>query len=86
MIDLDTPFSQQLFDIAIRQPVAQIPAHSYGDHLRRKPEASEACSQRWLSRVATTHQHSLPEPPISGCNSALVPASGPPAPPPVTFP
>ena len=42
MIDRDTPFGQQLFDVAVRQPIAQLPAHSHRDHLRRGPAASKA--------------------------------------------
>jgi len=41
VIDLDTPFGQQLLDIAVGQAVAQIPTDRDHDHLRRKPEPSE---------------------------------------------
>ena len=42
MIDRDTPFGQQLFDVAVRQPTARTPAHSHRDHIRREPEPSKA--------------------------------------------
>lgn len=40
VIDLDAPFGQQLFDATVRQPIAQVPPHSHGDHLRREPKPS----------------------------------------------
>jgi hypothetical protein len=33
-------------------------------HIRRESEPGEAGPRRWPPRVATTHQHSLPEPAI----------------------
>jgi hypothetical protein len=48
----------------------QIPAHRQSDHLRREPEPGEARPRRCHPRVATTHQHSLPEPATSERNSA----------------
>jgi hypothetical protein len=41
MIYLDAPFGQQFFNIAVREPVAQVPAHSHRDHLRREPEPAK---------------------------------------------
>jgi hypothetical protein len=38
VIDLDTTLSQQLLEIAIRQPVAQVPTHREDNDLRREPE------------------------------------------------
>ena len=42
VIDLDAPFGQQLFDVTVREPIAQVPPHSHRDHLRREPKPSEA--------------------------------------------
>jgi hypothetical protein len=36
MVDVDTSIGQQLLDVAIRQAVAQVPAHRYGDDLTRE--------------------------------------------------
>jgi hypothetical protein len=41
VIDSDTAFSQQFLDVAVGQPIAQIPADSDGDHLPREREASK---------------------------------------------
>ena len=37
VIDLDAAFGQQLFDIAVRQAVAQVPTHSQQDRIGPKP-------------------------------------------------
>jgi hypothetical protein len=46
MVDLDTAFGQQLFDVAVRQAVAQIPANatlitSGRDRTRQNPSAGQ---------------------------------------------
>lgn len=41
VVDLDAAFGEQFLDVAIGQPVAQVPAHRHHDHLGREPEASE---------------------------------------------
>jgi hypothetical protein len=35
VVDGDATLGQQFFDVAVGQPVAQIPAHRHGDHLTR---------------------------------------------------
>ena len=47
----DATLSQQLFDVAVRQSVPQVPPDREGDHLPREPEASE-------DRGRTTCSHS----------------------------
>jgi len=42
VINGDTTFGQQLLDVAIGQPVPQIPPNRNHDHVRRKPEPPEA--------------------------------------------
>jgi hypothetical protein len=42
MIHLDGPLGQQLLDVALGQPVSQIPARRHRDHLTREPIASRA--------------------------------------------
>lgn len=37
MVDLDAALGEQLFDIAVGQSVAEVPAHGDRDHLTRKP-------------------------------------------------
>ena len=41
VINGDTAFGQQFFDVAIGKPVAQIPPHRDHDHIRREAEACE---------------------------------------------
>jgi hypothetical protein len=36
VVDLDAVLGQQLLDIAVGQPVAQVPAHRDRDHLSRE--------------------------------------------------
>jgi hypothetical protein len=70
VVDLNPAFGQQLFDVSVRQAIAQVPTHRHGNHLWRKPELGEAGPRRWQPTVTTTHQHSLPEPAIDERNSA----------------
>jgi hypothetical protein len=37
VVDLDPAFGQELFDVAVGQAVAQVPAQRHGDHLSGKP-------------------------------------------------
>jgi hypothetical protein len=39
MVDVDAAFGEQFLDIAVRQAVAQVPAHRHHDHLGRETEA-----------------------------------------------
>jgi hypothetical protein len=41
VVDFDAALSQEFFDVAVRQPVPEIPAHHQQDHLRREPEAGK---------------------------------------------
>ena len=41
VVDLDPALAEKLLDVAIRQPVTQIPAHGEDDDLRREPEPGE---------------------------------------------
>jgi hypothetical protein len=41
VVDLDATLGEQLFDVALRQPEAQVPTDSQDDHLGREPEAGE---------------------------------------------
>ena len=51
VINLDTAFSQEFFDISVGQAVAQVPAHRQQDRVRREPKANE----RRRHRTATTN-------------------------------
>jgi hypothetical protein len=42
MVDLDAAFSEQFFDVAVGQAIAQIPAHRDRDHLAREVLASRS--------------------------------------------
>jgi len=46
VIVLDLLFGQQLFDVTVRKPTAQVPPHSHGDHIRREPEPDKAGPRR----------------------------------------
>ena len=68
VINLDTTLSQQLLDIAVRQPVAQTPTHRHRDHLTRKPIASRSrgARRRTDHRISVRHPETSPnatEPP-----------------------
>jgi hypothetical protein len=41
VIDLDATLGQQLFDIPVRQSVAQIPANRDRDHIRKKRKSAK---------------------------------------------
>jgi hypothetical protein len=64
VINLDTTLSQQLLDVAIREPITQIPAHRDRDHLGRKPETSEGRPGNWSRTPASGEPHRpiLPDP------------------------
>jgi hypothetical protein len=38
VINLDPPLAEQLFDVAVRQPIAQVPTDREDDHLGRESE------------------------------------------------
>jgi len=42
VVDLDTGLSEQLLDIAVGQPEAQVPADSDDDDIGREPKSGEA--------------------------------------------
>jgi hypothetical protein len=42
VVNSDAALGQQLFDVSVGQPVAQVPTHGLRDHVRRKPEPREA--------------------------------------------
>jgi hypothetical protein len=41
MVNLDTSFGEQLLDVSIRQPVAQVPPHGQQNHPRRESVTRE---------------------------------------------
>jgi hypothetical protein len=57
VIDLDPSLGQQFLDIAIREAVAQLPAHREDDDLRREPEALEGRTRDRGYRTTTTRAH-----------------------------
>ena len=46
VIDLHSALDQQLFNIAIRKSITEVPAHCQHDHLPREPEAGERRPRR----------------------------------------
>ena len=71
VVDLHSTFGQQLFNIAIRQSVTEVPAHCEHDHLPREPEASERRSRREdrTNTAAAAHALSMPNDVFPLCNS-----------------
>jgi hypothetical protein len=64
VINVDAALCQELLQIAVRQPEAQIPAHRQHDHLRRETEPCERRKPRH-GRCGTTtalHPRTLAEP------------------------
>jgi hypothetical protein len=59
VIDLHSAFGQQLFNIAIRQSVTEVPTHCEHDHLPREPEASERRSRREDQTNTAAAAHAL---------------------------
>jgi hypothetical protein len=51
VVDLDAAFVEQFLDIALRQAVAQVPAHRHHDHLGRESEAGERLHVRLANCV-----------------------------------
>ena len=41
VVDFDTAFNEELFDVSVGESVTEVPAHREHDHLRREPIASE---------------------------------------------
>ena len=73
VVDLDATLGQQLLEVAVRQPVPQVPADRQQDHLRREPEPSKR-SRLSLRTAATEPSGAGYEPnPIRQRNSAHAP-------------
>jgi len=53
VVDLDTALGQQLFDVAVGEAEAQVPADRQHDHVRWEPEAGEGRPWDW-TRARTT--------------------------------
>jgi hypothetical protein len=66
VVDLDTALREQLLDITVGQPEAQVPADSDDDDIEREPEAGEA--RAWRDRrpraVSDSHDGVSPHPPV----------------------
>ncbi len=61
MVDLDAALGEQLLDVAVGQPKAQVPAHRQDDDLRREAEADEGTPSDGSGiRRASAHAGSLP--------------------------
>jgi len=69
VVNGDTALDKQFFDVAVGQPVAQIPAHRQHDDLTREAKPSETRLRWRYSTMATAHQPSLPEAAIHQRNS-----------------
>jgi len=60
MVDLDATLDQEFFDVAIRQAVAEVPAHRQHDDVGWGTEAGEGRAGGWSqTRAASSHAGSL---------------------------
>jgi hypothetical protein len=60
VVDLDAALGQELFDVAIRQAEAEVPADRDDDHVGREAEAGESGLPDWSrARAASSHAGSL---------------------------
>ena len=41
LVDVDATFNEDLFDVAVGEPVTQVSADHHHDHIRREPETGE---------------------------------------------
>jgi len=57
VINVDASFGEELLNVAVRQAVAQVPAHSQQNHIGREPVSGERSG---LNTAATIHRHTLP--------------------------
>jgi fluoroquinolone transport system permease protein len=61
VVDLDTAFGEQFFDVPVGEAETQVPADRQHDHLGREAEASEGRSRDGSrARAAGSHDSSLP--------------------------
>jgi hypothetical protein len=82
VIDLDAALGQQLLDIAIGQPVAQLPAHRDRDHRTRETVASRRRRHRRLQiehRLSLHYTVNATEPPDCPDHDENLPAPEQPA-------
>jgi hypothetical protein len=57
VVDLDTALGEQLLDITVGQPEAQVPADSHDDDIGREPESGEGRAWRDLRPRAVSDSH-----------------------------
>jgi hypothetical protein len=63
MVGLDAALGEQLLDIAVGQPEAQVPADRDDDHVGWETEAGEGGSRDWReARAASSHAARLAAP------------------------
>jgi len=70
VINVDAAFGEEFFDIAVRESVAEVPAHCQQDHVGREPESRKRRRSR-VVRATTNHPGTLRPHPIV---NATVPA------------
>jgi hypothetical protein len=74
MVDVDAAVGEQLFDVAVGQREAQVPAHRKDDDVGREVEAGEGSTSDGRSAGASGHGDKSDLLPLSHdrCNSAPV--------------
>jgi len=72
VVNLDAAFGHEFFDVAVGQPVSEVPTDGQLDGFGREPVASESGAVlRWLLILVTAHLDRLARTePIPQCNSA----------------
>jgi hypothetical protein len=79
VVDLDAPLGQQLLDVPVGQPEAQVPADRQHDHLRREPKPGERRPRRAGNPDAAVRWHEPHHPGTRRRNRALQKAENRPA-------
>ena len=57
VIDLDATFTEQFFDVAVGEPVPQVPPYGEDDDLRREPKPDEGRARNYGDQTEMTRPH-----------------------------
>jgi hypothetical protein len=66
VVDLDAAVAEQLFDVAVGEAKAQLPADRQHDHIRREPETGDG--RPWDGMGADAASSHMPQ---SGCSDPV---------------
>lgn len=60
VIDLDPAFTEEFLDVAVGEPIPEIPADGEDDDLRREPDPTNA--KRWIAGIGRKRRGLIPPP------------------------